>query len=262
MMARQRGESIDSVALMTALALECLGVPQVVKACSPDRGEAFDPQAWITTGGTLHLLAAEGEATNVAPLIVALVDEVVAAAGLLASHRDRVNGHKLTDPLVRLVLDELPALCPLSRLSSHLSDGGGRGIQVVWFARARGQLVDRFGRERAAAIISATSTMLYGGGLNDPDLLKDISTMLGHVVVRQGTRMTDRLGFRTFGEMYRQAAVLEPSEIYRLPPFEAVMLVGGSGGALVRMVPWWKRADAQLVRQSITEAKDRFRSVG
>jgi type IV secretory pathway TraG/TraD family ATPase VirD4 len=132
----------------------------------------------------------------------------------------------------------------------------------VWFARARGQLIDRFGRERAAAIISATSTMLYGGGLNDPELLKDISTMLGHVVVRQGTRMTDRLGFRTFGEMYRQAAVLEPSEIYRLPPFEAVMLVGGSGGALVRMVPWWKRADGQLVRQSIPEAKERFRSVG
>jgi hypothetical protein len=103
--------------------------------------------------------------------------------------------------------------------------------------------------------------MLYGGGLNDPELLRDVSSMLGQVVVRQRTNVTDRLGFRSFGEQYRPAAVLDPSEFYQLPPFEAVMLTGGAGANVVRLTPWWKRGDAELIRQSITDASNRCRSV-
>jgi hypothetical protein len=104
--------------------------------------------------------------------------------------------------------------------------------------------------------------MLYGGGLNDPELLRDVSSMLGQVVVRQRTAMTDRLGFRSFGEQLRPAAVLEPAEFYRLAPFEAVMLTGGAGSDLVRLVPWWKRGDVGAVRDSIEQAKKRSLAAG
>jgi type IV secretory pathway TraG/TraD family ATPase VirD4 len=266
LMTRQRGETLDSVAVMTSLALECFQLPQVRKACSPERGQNFDPQQWISSGGTLHVLAADEQTTPVTPITVALIDEVlVAAVGFGAASwvggNGNGNGRKPSDPLLRVILDDLASVSPLPRLSSHLTDDGSRGIQIVWYARSRAQLAERFGRERGAAVISATSTMLYGGGLNDPELLRDVSSMLGQVVVRQRTNVTDRLGFRSFGEQYRPAAVLDPSEFYQLPPFEAVMLTGGAGGNLVRLIPWWKRGDAELIRQSIVEATNRCRLV-
>jgi type IV secretory pathway TraG/TraD family ATPase VirD4 len=261
MMTRQRGETLDSVALMTSLALDCFEVPQVINACSPERGENFDPTAWLASGGTLHVLAADEDAANVTPLTVALIDEVITAAGSRAGP-DVGVGRRPFSPMLRLILDDLPTVSPLPKLSSRLSDGGGRGVQVVWYARSRAEVAERFGRERGAAVISATSTMLYGGGLNDPELLRDVSSMLGQVVVRQRTAMTDRLGFRTFGEQFRPAAVLEPAEFYRLAPFEAVMLTGGAGSDLVRLVPWWKRGDADAVRESIEEAKKRSLAAG
>jgi type IV secretory pathway TraG/TraD family ATPase VirD4 len=254
MMTRQRGETLDSVALMASLALECLELPQVIKACSPERGENFDPSVWSTSGGTLHVLAAGDESPSVTPVTVALVDEVLATAGALGAN---VAGTKPPFPMVRVVLDDLPAVAPLPKLSSHLTDGGARGIQTVWYARSRAQLAERFGRERGAAIISATSTMLYGGGLNDAELLRDVSSMLGQVVVRQRTAVTDRLGYRSYGEQYRPAAVLDPSEFYRLACYEAVMLTAGAGSDLVRLVPWWKRGDVQHIRDAIEEATNR-----
>lgn len=257
MMTRQRGETLDSVALMTSLALDCFELPQVIKACSPERGANFDAIAWLASGGTLHVLAAGDEAANVTPVTVALIDEVITAAGSRAGPDPRVTGRKPFSPMLRLILDDLPTVSPLPKLSSRLSDAGARGVQIVWYARSRAEIAERFGRERGASVISATSTMLYGGGLNDPELLRDVSSMLGQVVVRQRTAVTDRLGFRSFGEQFRPAAVLEPAEFYRLAPFEAVMLTGGAGSDLVRLVPWWKRGDVDAVRESIEEAKQR-----
>jgi type IV secretion system protein VirD4 len=156
-----------------------------------------------------------------------------------------------------LVLDELPNICPLPHVDSYLSDGGGRGIQICWYAQARSQLVERFGGDKASTILGATSVMLFGGGLHDPELLKDLSLMLGQVEVRTQTRNTDRSGQNSWSEQVRQMPTMEPAEIYRLRQFEALLMTGGTGGALVRVVPWWERGDAAALRAAAEEAERR-----
>ncbi|MDE3206362.1 MAG: hypothetical protein KGQ66_19315 [Acidobacteriota bacterium] len=46
LMTRQHGETVESVALTTAVALDCLALPNVAEACSPGPEEAFDAAGW------------------------------------------------------------------------------------------------------------------------------------------------------------------------------------------------------------------------
>lgn len=253
LMTRQHGETVESVALTTAVALDCLALPTVAEMCSPRREEAFDAKDWLARGGTVHVVAPAAESASVAPLTAAFVDDVVVAARALAMSRP--DGR--LDPPFRLVLDELPNICPLPQVDSYLADGGGRGIQICWYAQARSQLVGCFGREKASTILGATSVMLYGGGLHDPELLKDLSTMLGQVEVRTQTRNTAGSGVTSWSEQIRHVPTMEPAEIYRLAQFEALLMAGGTGGGLVRVVPWWERPDADTIRTGTREALQR-----
>lgn len=249
-MTASHGKTLQSIALTTAVALSCLALPEVAQICSPAPGDGFDPTEWLTSGGTLHVVAPEAEAASVAPLTAALVDEVVLAARQLAA---RTAGGRL-DPPLRCVLDELPNIAPLPNLPSYLSDGGGRGVQLVWFAQAASQLVTVFGRDKAATITGATSLVLYGGGLNDPALLRDLSSMLGQVEIRTTVR-SHHPGGTGSSEQIREVAVVDEADIYRLGVGEALMMAGGVGGTFVRL-PWWeKRRDAGAIRSAIAEAE-------
>lgn len=253
LMTRQHGETLESVALTTAVALDCLALPEVAEACSPPPGEGFDPGAWLASGGTLHVVAPDAEAASVAPLTAAFVDEVVISARKLATARP---GGRL-DPPLRLVLDELPNICPLPRVVEYISDGGGRGIQIVWYAQSRYQLVRRFGSDGAKVLLDATSAMLFSGGLQDAELLRDLSAMLGQLDVRHRSWGADRSGQASWSEQVREVAVMDPADIFSLKAFEALMLAGGLGGTLVRVVPWWERPDARTIRAGMTEAVTR-----
>lgn len=253
MMIRQNGETLDSLALTTAVALDCLALPEVAEVCSPPPGASFDPGTWLGEGGTLHVVAPDAEAGSVAPLTAAFVDEVVIAArkAALATPAGRL------EPGLRLVLDELPNICPLPRLVNYISDGGGRGIQICWYAQSRYQLVRRFGAEGARVLLDATSAMLYSGGLQDGELLRDLSAMLGHIDVRQRAWGGDRSGRPSWSDQLREVPVMEPADIFALPAFEALMLAGGVGGTVVRLQPWWERPDAVAIAAGRKEAMAR-----
>ncbi|MDA8282001.1 MAG: TraM recognition domain-containing protein, partial [Actinomycetota bacterium] len=250
LMTRQHGETLESVALTTAVALDCLALPEVAEACSPPPGEGFDPVAWLGSGGTLHVVAPDAEAASVAPLTAAFVDEVVISARRIATARPAGR----LEPPLRLVLDELPNICPLPRVVEYISDGGGRGIQIVWYAQSRYQLVRRFGPDGAKVLLDATSAMLFSGGLQDAELLRDLSGMLGQLDVRHRSWGADRSGQASWTEQVREVAVMDSADIFSLGAFEALMLAGGVGGALVRVVPWWERPDAQAIRAATEQA--------
>ncbi len=250
LMTRQHGETLESVALTTAVALDCLALPEVVDVCSPPPEEAFDPTAWLNSGGTLHVIAPDAEAASVAPLTAAFVDEVVISARKLAA---RHPGGRL-NPALRLVLDELPNICPLPRVTEYISDGGGRGIQIAWYAQSRSQLVRRFGMEGAKILLDATSAMLYSGGLQDAELLRDLSVILGQLDIRTRSWGSDRTGMSSWSEVIREKPVMASAEIFALKPFEALMVAGGLGGTPVRLIPWWERPDAKRVRASQGQA--------
>jgi len=103
-------------------------------------------------------------------------------------------------------------------------------------------------------LLDATSAMLYSGGLQDAELLRDLSGMLGQLDVRHRSWGADRSGQASWSEQVREVAVMDPADIFSLGAFEALMLTGGVGGALVRVIPWWERSDAKAIRTASEQA--------
>jgi hypothetical protein len=47
---------------------------------------------------------------------------------------------------------------------------------------------------------------------------------------------------------------MDSADIFSLGAFEVLMLAGGLGGALVRVIPWWERSDAKAIRAASEQA--------
>ncbi len=244
LLSAQAGETLQSIALTTAVGLDCLALPEVAALCSPAPGDAFDATEWLRSAGTLHVVAPDAEAASVAPLTAAFVDEIVLAARREAG---RSPGGRL-DPPLRLVLDELANIAPLPRIANYLSDGGGRGIQIAWYAQSRHQLIRRFSADGARVMLDATSMLLVSGGLADAELLRDCAALLGEVEERDRTRSWGR-NASGYAEQLRHVPAMDPAAISDLPAFSALALSGGVGAAVVELEPWWKRRDATEIRR-------------
>jgi hypothetical protein len=76
---------------------------------------------------------------------------------------------------------------------------------------------------------------------------------------------TDASGNVTTQTHHLSQPIIEPAELFKLDEVfnrqrglqhcAALLLAGGVGGALVRVVPWWQREDAELVRAGIEAAR-------
>src|SRR3954452_8003702 len=117
----------DSVWAGVRRAVDSLADPRVLDACAPPENEQFDPVRFLRERGTLYLLGSTGAQLSVAPLITALVEDIVDAARKLAAAS---AGGRLEPPLL-LLLDEAANIAPLPSLPNLLADGGGTGVTTV-----------------------------------------------------------------------------------------------------------------------------------
>ena len=108
--------------------------------------DSFDIEAFLRSrSDTLYLVVNEKEATSLAPLLTAFVDEITTTALTLA--KASPNGR--LDPPLGLVLDEVSNVIPLPDLPQLMSYAAGFGIFVVAVlqnlaaAQRRWQLVGR-----------------------------------------------------------------------------------------------------------------------
>jgi len=83
---------------------------------------------------------------------------------------------------------------------------------IVWYAQSRYQLVRRFGPDGAKVLLDATSAMLYSGGFQDAELLRDLSGMLGQLDVRHRSWGADRSRRASWTEQVREVAVMDSTE--------------------------------------------------
>ena len=76
--------------------------PRVLDAVSPDDGEAFDPETFLRSRGTVYLLGTSTGAAATAGLVGAFVEDVSEAARRIAAGSPAAR----LDPPLSLILDE------------------------------------------------------------------------------------------------------------------------------------------------------------
>jgi type IV secretion system protein VirD4 len=239
----------DSVWAGVRRAVDSLADPRVLDACAPPENEQFDPVRFLRDRGTLYLLGSTGAQLSVAPLITALVEDIVDAARKLAAAS---AGGRLEPPLL-LLLDEAANIAPLPSLPNLLADGGGTGITTVAVLQSLAQARSRWGEPASDALWDSATTKIILGGLAHADDLSRISRLAGEIDDATRTRSTGPGGASVSTAMRRLPAL--PIETIRcLPPGEAIVLARHTAPVHARLTPWWQRPDQHLIRAAAASA--------
>lgn len=233
----------DSVWAGVRRAVDSLADPRVLDACSPPAGSAFDPTVFLQESGTLYLVGTSGAQLSVAPLITALVEDLLDVARRAATTRP---GGRLDPPLL-LLLDEAANIAPLPSLPNLLADGGGSGVTTVAVLQSLAQARARWGQFAADALWDAATTKVILGGLAQAEDLTRISRLAGDVDEPTRSRTTGP-GGGSVSVSLRRLPALPVERLRCLPPGRAIVLARHAAPAEARLTPWWRRPDAAAIR--------------
>ncbi|HVT71008.1 MAG TPA: TraM recognition domain-containing protein, partial [Trebonia sp.] len=229
-------------------ALDALADPRVLDACSPPAGEQFNTANFLADGGTLYLLGTTGAQLTVAPLVTALVEDLVDAA---RRHGATQPGGRL-DPPLTLLLDEAANIAPIPSLPNLLADGGGSGITTICVLQSLAQARARWGMPGADAIWDASTTKLVLGGLAHTDDLSRISKLAGEIDDPVRTRSTGPTG-PAESISPRRLPALPIEAIRTLAPGHALVLARRTPPVHAVLTPWWNGPHATRIHTALAE---------
>jgi type IV secretion system protein VirD4 len=236
----------DSVWAGVRRAVDALADPRVLDACSPPPDEQFDTAEFLRGGGTLYLLGTTGAQITVAPLITALVEDLVDAARRQAA---ATPGGRLNPPLT-LLLDEAANIAPIPSLPNLLADGGGSGVTTICVLQSLAQARARWGPAGADAMWDAATTKIVLGGLAHADDLARISKLAGDV--------DDDVHTRSYGPngpagsvSPRRLPALPVERLRTLPVGHAVVLARRTPPIEAVLTPWWAGPHASRITDGL-----------
>ncbi|WP_114591359.1 TraM recognition domain-containing protein [Euzebya pacifica] len=229
----------DAVWHGVALSLSALANPTVLDAVTPDPGDAFDPEEFLRSHGTLHLLATGSGATASASLIAAFVEDVVETARRQAA---RSPGSRLDPPLL-LALDEIGNLAPLPSLPTLMADGGGTGITTMPVLQSLAQARARWGEHAATAIWDASIVKVILGGASNSRDLTDLATLIGDRDEPHQTRSHDHHGRRSTQTTTRRLPTMPVDAIRTMPFGTGLVLLRTAPPIIAHLRPWTARRD-------------------
>ena len=249
------GETVDSIQETLAGLLEPLSSPKAMQMLSPAEGEGFDMERFLEKPNTVYLLT-DGERSPVAPLVAMFADFMFRKAQRISQS---MPGGRLW-PVLTMVLDEAPNVAAIPDMASALSDSGGRGIRIIGFSQSFAQNRQRWGNEAATAIRGTSSIRLFLPGLEELDELDRIARAAGTTRKERVSTSQGRGGSsRTVSEEERP--VIRGNEIQQLPVGEAFMHYSNVAPAVVKLMPWWERADADQIKSDKASAGEIVRKV-
>ncbi|MDP9434773.1 MAG: type IV secretory system conjugative DNA transfer family protein [Actinomycetota bacterium] len=147
--------------------------PDVVDAC---RAWDITPERLLDGGHhTIYLVANSSDQTRLAPVFLALLDELLRSAFLLAAERRARTGNPLgrpdgkTAPRLMLLLDEAANIAPIPDLATLASTAGGEGVQLVTIYQDLSQLRHRYGSQWGSIASNHVAKVVLPG-VTDPEL--------------------------------------------------------------------------------------------
>lgn len=231
----------DSIWQGVSLAFAALADPRVLDAVTPNPGEGFEPGRFLAESGTLYLLATGAGAGASAPLVSALIEDIVE----VARRRAAISPGARLDPPLLAALDEIGNLAPLPSLPTLMAEGGGTGITMLPVLQSLAQARQKWGEHHANAIWDASIVKIILGGASNPRDLQDLSTLTGERDEPIESITTDDTGGRSTQRSMRRVPVLPPDALRTLRFGTAVILLRTAPPLITRLRAWTSRTDAR-----------------
>lgn len=248
----------DSIWMGVSLALSCLADPRVLDAVTPGPGEQFDPVEFLTSNGTLYLLATGAGAGASWSLVAAFIEDLVETARHLAAASP---GARMDPPLL-LALDEIGNLSSLPSLPVLMAEGGGTGITTMPVLQSLSQARDKWGDHAAGAIWDASIVKVILGGTSSASDLRDLSALIGERDERTDSVSIGDYGSRSLQRSTRRVPVLPPEVIRTLPFGTALVLLRSAPPVVTELRPWTARCDAATLRGQRAQVESALRRAG
>lgn len=220
--------------------------------CPAAESDSFDPELFLRSKGTIYLLVAEKQASALAPLIAAFVDELIETAKRIA---DTLPGGRL-DPPLGLFLDEIANVVPLPSLPALMSFAGGSGIFIAAILQSRAQAEARWGAEQAAMLWGAATVKLILGGLSGNELRDLSENLVGEYDRHMTTYQRSDDGSITTGTSVQQHKTMTAKDIRTLSSAEreALVIHATTPAVKIRMTRHYEGPDAVLYAQAEKDA--------
>ncbi|MFC5932037.1 type VI secretion protein [Cryobacterium melibiosiphilum] len=246
----------DSIWQGVSLSLGALADPRVLDAVSPGEGEAFDPEGFLRSNGTLYLLATGAGSNNSAALVSAFVEDLVETARRIAA---RSAGARLDPPLL-LALDEIGNLAPLPSLPTLMAEGGGTGITTMPVLQSLAQARTKWSDNAAGTIWDASIVKIVLGGASNSRDLHDLTTLIGdRDETTDSTTIGDR-GSRSAQRSIRRVPIMPPDTIRTLPFGTGLIMLRSAAPIIATLQMWTARPDAKSLRANRAEIEGLMRA--
>jgi type IV secretory pathway TraG/TraD family ATPase VirD4 len=208
----------------------------------------FDPSVFVRSSDSLYICAPAEHQNQLAPLVVAVLDQISSAAFARPSN---------AAPVV-FALDEVANIAPLPGLPALASEGGGQGVVTLACLQDLSQARARWGTA-ADGFFTLFGVKVIFPGVGDQRTLELISAIGGKVEVP-----TTTVG-QYVGEWGRIRPSSSVSTVF-LPryPVDAIargrpgygLVINGSHIGEVSLRPWWERThlrDLALPPESVSQ---------
>jgi type IV secretory pathway TraG/TraD family ATPase VirD4 len=208
----------DSIWATVRRAFDCFADPMVLEATRVDH-DTFDPTAFLDGHGTIYLMGSPGAQHSVAPIVAALIEDIVDVARHQAA---ALAARRLESGLV-LMLDECANIAPLGDLPKLVAELGGLGITTAVILQSVASARSIWGEAGERALRDLANITLVWGGQKDIAFLEEISRLAGEHDELVET-VTHNDNGKSSSWTPRRTAVLPVWDIANLAPYHAVVV--------------------------------------
>jgi type IV secretory pathway TraG/TraD family ATPase VirD4 len=223
---RNRGTTFMSAAHL----LDAYRHPEVQATDRPD----ITPQRLLDgAANTLYIVSAEDEQQMLAPLVVAMLAELLS----YAQREQRLHGHQLRRVL-RVLLDETANIAPIAQLPKYVSGVRGAGVRIVTVWQDIAQLRARY-HNAAGTILSNSQVKLFLGPVSDDDTRRYLEGALGDEQVQTRTDTAGTHTSTTVAQAWRPRASAQA--LQQLAQGRALLVHTDLPAAVIDTTAWFER---------------------
>jgi type IV secretory pathway TraG/TraD family ATPase VirD4 len=208
----------DSIWATVRRAFDCFADPMVLEATRVDH-DTFDPATFLDQHGTIYLMGSPGAQHSVAPIVAALVEDIVD----VARHQAAASATRRLESGLVLMLDECANIAPLGDLPKLVAELGGLGITTAVILQSVASARTIWGEAGERALRDLANITLVWGGQKDIAFLEEISRLAGEHDELVETVTHNDTG-KSSSWTPRRMAVLAIEDIANLDPYHAVVV--------------------------------------